>query len=85
MRYGDQVNLLNTTAIICKFISVLPVQFHNKWNKNTLQIRRLYEKKLQLKDLVNFVEVEMTLVKDQLLLRDAVSQYIDKVTATKSR
>ena len=81
---SDQVNLLNITEIICQFISRLPGLFHDRWNRNTKEFRRRYERKLQLTDLVNFFEDEMTLENGPLHFRDAVSQIIDNVKASNS-
>ena len=81
---SDQVNLLNITEIICQFISGLPGLFHDSWNRNTKEFRRRYERKLQLTDLVNFSEDEMTLENGPLHFRDAVSQCIDNVKGSNS-
>ena len=57
---------------------MLPVHLQDRWNKNTLKMRRMHSREPQLFHLANFVEEEMTLVSDPLYSRDAVSQYVEK-------
>ena len=54
------------------------VHLQDRWNNNTLKIRRMHSREPQLFDLPNFIEDEMTLASDPLYSRDVVSQYIDK-------
>ena len=72
-------NPLDTPEIICMILSKLPLHLQDRWNCNTLQLRRKYSKEPQLIDLTNFVEDEMTFVNDPLYSCDAVSQYVERV------
>ena len=70
-------NPLDTPEIIPMVLSKLKLHLQDIWSRNTLQLRRKYSKEIQLIDLTNFVEDEMTLVNDPLYSRDAVSQYVE--------
>ena len=59
-------------------LSKLPVHLHDRWNRNTLKMRRMHSREPQLFDLTNFVEDKITLASDPLYPRNAVSQYIEK-------
>ena len=71
-------NPLNTPEIICMIFSYFPVHLQGRWNRNTLKMRTMRSRGLQLFDLATFVEDEMTLLSDPLYSRDTVSQYIEK-------
>ena len=74
----SQNNPLDTPEIICMILYKLPVHLQDRWNRNTLKMRRMHSREPRLFDLANFVEDEMTLVSDPLYSRDAVSQYTEK-------
>ena len=59
-------------------LSKLPLHLQDRWNRNTLQLRRKYSKEPQLKGLTNFVEDEMTLLNDPLYSCDAASQHVQR-------
>ena len=84
MGYGDQFNRLERTEIIYTINSRLPGQLQDRWNRNTLQLRRKYARKLKLIDLANFVEDKMKLRNKSLYSRDAISQYIEKIPRSNS-
>ena len=84
MGYGDQFNPLERTEIIYTINSRLPGQLQDRWNRNTLQLRRKYARKLKLIDLANFVEDKMKLWNKSLYSRDAISQYIEKIPRSNS-
>ena len=71
-------NPLDTPDIICMILSKLPVHLQDRWNRNTLKMRRIHSMEPQLFDLANYIEDKMTLVSDPLYSKDAVSQYIEK-------
>ena len=71
-------NPLGTPEIICIILSKLPFQLQDRWNRNTLKMRRMHSREPQLFDLANFAGDEMTLVSDPLYSRDAVSHYMEK-------
>ena len=75
---SSENNPLDTPEIICMILSKLPVHLQDRWNRNTLKMRRMHSREPRLFDLANFVEDEMTLVSVPLYFRDAVSQYIEK-------
>ena len=75
---SSQNNPLDTLEIICMISSKLSVHLQDKWNRDTLKMRRMYSREPQLFDLTNFVEDEMNLVSDPLYSRNAVSHYIEK-------
>ena len=56
----------------------LPLHLQDRWNRNTLLLRRMDSREPTPIDLANFVEDEMTLVNDPLYSREAVSQYVEK-------
>ena len=74
----SQNNRLDAPEIICMILSKLPFHLQDRWNRNTLKMRRMRSREPPLFDLANFVEDEMTLVSDPLYSRDAVSQYVEK-------
>ena len=50
----------------------------DRWNQNTLFLRRRDSREPTLIDLANFVEDKMTLVNDPPYSREPVSQYLEK-------
>ena len=56
----------------------LPLHLQDRWNRNTLLLRRMDSREPTPIDLANFVEDEMTLVNDPLYSRETVSQYLEK-------
>ena len=75
---SSQNSPLDTPEIICMILSKLQVHLQDKWNRNTLKMKRMHSREHQLFDLENILEDEMTLASDPLYSRDAVSQYIEK-------
>ena len=75
---SSQNNPLDTPDIICMILSKLPVHLQDRWNRNTLKMRRMHSMEPQLFDLANYIEDKMTLVSDPLYSKDAVSQCIEK-------
>ena len=71
-------NPLDTPEIIPMVLLKLTLHLQDIWSRKTLQLRRKYSKEIQLIDLTNFVEDEMTLVNDPLYSGDAVSQYVER-------
>ena len=59
-------------------LAKLPLHLHDRWNQNTLLLRRRDSREPTLIDLGNFVEDEMTLVNGPLYSREAASQYLGK-------
>ena len=78
MGVGSKHNPLDTPEIICMILAKLPLHLQDRWNRNTLLLRRRDSREPTLIDLANFVEDEMTLVNDPLYSREAVSQYLEK-------
>ena len=82
-------NLLDTPEIICTVLSKLPLHLQDRWNRNTLQLRRKFSKETHLIDLTNFVEDEMTLVNDlfihAMLLISMLTGHPDTVKKGKER
>ena len=64
--------------MICMILVKLPLHLQDRWNQNTLLLRRRDSREPTLIDFANFVEDEMTLVNDPLYSREAVSQYLEK-------
>ena len=59
-------------------LAKLPLHLQDRWNQNTLLLRRRDSREPTFIDLANFVEDEITLVSDPLYSREAVSQYLEK-------
>ena len=78
MGVGSKHNPLDTPEVICMILAKLPLNLQDRWNRNTLLLRRNDSREPTLIDLANFVEDEMTLVNDPLYSREAVSQYLEK-------
>ena len=78
MRVGSKYNLLDTPEMICMILAKPPLHLQDRWNRNTLLLRRRDSREPTLIDLTNFVVDEMTLVNDLLYSREAVSQYFEK-------
>ena len=78
MRVGSKRNPLDTPEMICMILAKLPLHLQDRWNRNTLLLRRRDSREPTLIDLANFVEDEMTLVNDPLYSREAVRQYLEK-------
>ena len=78
MRVGSKYNLLDTPEMICMILAKPPLHLQDRWNRNTLLLRRRDSREPTLIDLTNFVVDEMTLVNDLLYSREAVSQYLEK-------
>ena len=78
MRVGSKYNLLDTPEMICMILEKPPLHLQDRWNRNTLLLRRRDSREPTLIDLTNFVVDEMTLVHDLLYSREAVSQYLEK-------
>ena len=71
MGVGSKHNLLDTSETICMILAKLPLHLQDKWNQNTLLLRRRDSREPTLIDLSNFVEDEMTLVNYPLYSRKA--------------
>ena len=67
-----------TPEMICMILVKLQLHLQDRWNQNTLLLRRRDSREPTLKDLANFVEDEMTLVNDPLFSREAIYQYLEK-------
>ena len=78
MRVGSKQNPLDTHEKICVILAKLALHLQDRWNRNTLLLRRMDSRQRTLIDLSNFVEDEMTLVNDPLSSREAGSQYLEK-------
>ena len=78
MRVGSKYNLLDTPEMICMILAKPPLHLQDRWNRNTLLLRRRDSREPTLIDLTNFVVDKMTLVNDLLYSREAVSQYLEK-------
>ena len=78
MRAGSKPNPLDTPEMICMILAKLPLHLQDRWNRDTLLLRRRYSREPTHIKLANFVEDEMTLVNDPLFSREAVSQYLEK-------
>ena len=70
---SSQNDPLDTPETSCMIFSKLPVHLQNKWNRNILKMRRMHSREPQMFDLENFVEHKITLVRDPIYSRDAVS------------
>ena len=80
MRVGNKHNPLDTPEMICMILAKLPLHLEDRWNRNTLLLRRKDSREPTLIDLANFIEDDMTLVNDPLYSREAVSQFLEKCT-----
>ena len=78
MRVGSKHNPLDTPEMMYMILSKLPLHLQDRWNRNTLLLRRRDSREATLIDLANFVDNEVTLVNDSLYSREAVSQYLEK-------
>ena len=78
MRLDSKYNLLDTPEIMCMILAKPPLHLQDRWNRNTLLLRRRDSREPTLIDLTNFVVDEMTLVNDLLYSREAVNQYLEK-------
>ena len=78
MGVGSKHNPLDTPEMICMILAKLPLHLQDRWNRNTLLLRRMDSRGPTLMGLANFVEDEMKLVNDPLYSREAVSQYLGK-------
>ena len=63
---SSQSNPLDAPEIICMILFKLPVHLLDRWNRNTLKMRRMHFREPQLFDLANFVEYEGTVPSDPL-------------------
>ena len=61
MRVGIKHNPLDIPEIICMILAKLPLHLQDRWNRNTLLLRRRDSRQTTLIDLANFVEDEVTL------------------------
>ena len=80
MRAGNKHNPLDTPEMICVILAKLPLHLEDRWNRNTLLLRRKDSREPTLIDLANFIDDDMTLVNDPLYSREAVSQFLEKGT-----
>ena len=75
VQFPDQMS-----EMICMILAKLPLHLEDRWNQNTLLLRRKDSREPTLIDLANFIEDDMTLVNDPLYSREAVSQFLEKGT-----
>ena len=75
MRVGSKRYPLDTPEMTCMILAKLPLNLQDRWNRNTLLLRRRDSREPTLIDLANFVEDEM---KMKLYSREAVSQHREK-------
>ena len=59
-------------------LSKLPGQLRDRYNRKVYSIRAKHLREPELKDLINYVDKETTLVSDPLFFKEAVEQYLDK-------
>ena len=85
MGVGSKHNLLDTSETICMILAKLPLHLQDKWNQNTLLLRRRDSREPTLIDLSNFVEDEMTLVNYPLYSRKASIPHPEKGPTRQSR
>ena len=76
--------VLDTPEIICMLLSKLPSGTRNNLSKRLLLIRRKQGKKPVLADFIDVVNDENLIVNDQVFYKEAVEQYIDKKTKSRS-
>ena len=78
MWVGIKHNPLDTPEMICMILARLALHFQDRWNWNTLFLRKRDSREPTLIDLAIFVESEMTLVNDPFYSREAASQYFEE-------
>ena len=78
VRVSIKHNPWDTPEMICMILARLPLHFQDRWNRNTLFLRKRDAREPTLIDLAIFVESEMTLVNDPFYCREAVSQYFEE-------
>ena len=64
--------------MICMILAKLPLHLQDRWNRNTLFLRRKGSREPTLIDLDNLAEDEKTLFSEPLYSMEAASQYLEK-------
>ena len=54
-------------------LSKLPGKLRDRWNREVYSIRAKHSREPELKDLINYVDQETTLVSDLLFFKEAVA------------
>ena len=75
VNYGTSKNPLDSPDVICMILSKVLGYPQDRWNRNSLRIRRTETREFGLLDLTNFMKDEMIFVNDPLFSRQAVGQY----------
>ena len=71
---GNFINALDSIDNLCTIVSKLPGNSREKWNRKALSLRTKQYRQPELKDMISFVEEELTLWSDPLFSKEALEQ-----------
>ena len=71
---GNYLNALDSIDNLCTILSKLPANSREKWNRKALNLRTKQHREPELRDMISFVEEELTLWSDPLFSKEALEQ-----------
>ena len=71
---GNYLNALDSIDNLCTILSKLPGNSREKWNRKALSLRSKQFREPELKDMISFIEEELTLWSDPLFSKEALEQ-----------